>query len=101
MRRHLDPKETQFFLDGEGEVQRCWKTWHHMDGQGYAGAAEPAAAPYGSDLSHPICAEGPPSADDPARQFAFACLARGRTLSKSKGVRYGLPLLVNPADLFG
>lgn len=50
--RHLDPKETEFFLDGEGEVQEMLEDLGiKTDGQIAPAPAEPAAAPTVGDLS--------------------------------------------------
>lgn len=50
--RHLDPKETEFFLDGEGEVQeKLEELGIKTDGQIAPAPAEPAPAPTLGDLS--------------------------------------------------
>ena len=50
--RHLDPKETEFFLDGEGEVQEMLEDLGIQTDAPIAPApAEPAAAPTVGDLS--------------------------------------------------
>lgn len=50
--RHLDPKETEFFLDGEGEVQEMLEDLGiKTDGQIAPAPAESAAAPTVGDLS--------------------------------------------------
>ena len=50
--RHLDPKETEFFLDGEGEVQEHLAELGIItDGEISPAPAEPAPAPTVGDLS--------------------------------------------------
>lgn len=50
--RHLDPKETEFFLDGEGEVKEMLEDLGiATDGEIAPAPAEPAAAPTVGDLS--------------------------------------------------
>ena len=50
--RHLDPKETEFFLDGEGEVQEMLEDLGiATDGAIAPAPAEPAAAPTVGDLT--------------------------------------------------
>ncbi|MEF9876287.1 MAG: demethoxyubiquinone hydroxylase family protein [Gordonibacter sp.] len=50
--RHLDPKETEFFLDGEGEVHEMLEDLGiKTDGEIAPAPAEPAAAPTVGDLS--------------------------------------------------
>ena len=50
--RHLDPKETEFFLEGEGEVQEMLEDLGiATDGAIAPAPAEPAAAPTVGDLS--------------------------------------------------
>ncbi|RDB64395.1 ubiquinone biosynthesis protein COQ7 [Gordonibacter sp. 28C] len=50
--RHLDPKETEFFLDGEGEVKEMLEDLGiATDGEITPAPAEPAAAPTVGDLS--------------------------------------------------
>ena len=50
--RHLDPTETEFFLEGEGEVQeQLAELGIVADGEIAAAPAEPAPAPTVGDLS--------------------------------------------------
>ncbi|HIW76025.1 MULTISPECIES: demethoxyubiquinone hydroxylase family protein [Gordonibacter] len=50
--RHLDPKETEFFLEGEGEVQEHLAELGIItDGEIAPAPAEPAPAPTVGDLS--------------------------------------------------
>ncbi|MBC2887896.1 demethoxyubiquinone hydroxylase family protein [Gordonibacter massiliensis (ex Traore et al. 2017)] len=50
--RHLDPKETEFFLDGEGEVKEMLEDLGiATDGEIAPAPAEPAAAPTVGDLA--------------------------------------------------
>ncbi len=50
--RHLDPKETEFFLDGQGEVKEMLEDLGiKTDGQIAPAPSEPASAPTVGDLS--------------------------------------------------
>ena len=50
--RHLDPTETEFFLEGEGEVQeKLAELGIKTHGEIAPAPAEPAPAPPGGDLS--------------------------------------------------